>query len=260
MRYVLEHQDEAERLEYQATIPQYSIRNETQRLHIKSGSKVLDAGCGTGLLSRYIYDSYSSLTIDAFDYSELRVAEAKKRIKGSPYKINFFQDNIQQMSLPDKTYDVIVSRYVIEHLPEPKLAIHEMARLLKPGGMLYIIDLDGIFVNLHSENKRFNELLDKIKAGFKSDLFIGRKLPAYFHEAGLKDIDYDVSAVQFKGKDAELEYSNNLQRCINCHAEFSSILGSKELADEFNTLYMQESVKPENVLFFNKFIVSGIKR
>ena len=95
MRYVLEHKDEAERLEYQATIPQYSIKEETKKLKIKKGAKVLDAGCGTGLLSRYIFDTYSNINVDAFDYSELRVAEAKKRIKGTDYKINFFQDNIQ---------------------------------------------------------------------------------------------------------------------------------------------------------------------
>ena len=259
MRYVLEHQEEAERLEYQATIPQYSIKEETKKLKIKNGSRVLDAGCGTGLLSRYVQDTYPNIDIDAFDYSELRVIEAKKRSSDN-YKINFFPDNIESTNLVSETYDVIVSRYVIEHLPNPKAAIIEMARLLKPGGMLYIIDLDGIFINLHSENKRFNFLMEKIKNGFKSDLHIGRKLPSYFHEAGLTGIDYDVTAVQFKGKDAELEYTNNRQRCINCREEFARILGSHDLADEFNSLYLEESIKPGSVLFFNKFIVSGYKK
>ena len=260
MRYVLEHQDEAERLEYQATIPQYSIKDETKKLKIKPHSRVLDAGCGSGVLSRFIQDQYADTLVDAFDYSELRVAEAKKRIKNTNNKINFFQDNIESMNVASETYDVIVSRYVIEHLPNPKTAIKEMVRLLRPGGMLYIIDLDGIFINLHSENPRFNFLLEKIKAGFKSDLFIGRKLPAYFRESGLVNIDYDVTAIQFKGEEAELEFANNQQRCFNCRQEFSRILGSELLADEFNTLYLEESMKPGNVVFFNKFIVSGIKK
>ncbi|MBC7428939.1 MAG: methyltransferase domain-containing protein [Bacteriovorax sp.] len=260
MRYVLEHKNEAERLETQAKIPQYSIKSEMSRLKIKDGARVLDAGCGTGVLSRYVHDTYSNIDVDGFDYSELRVAEAKKRIKGTHYKVNFFQDNIEAMQAFSESYDVIVSRYVIEHLANPKAAIHEMARLLKPGGILYIIDFDGIFINLHSENKRFNFLLDKIKAGFKSDLYIGRKLPAYFYEAGLENIEYDVSAVQFKGEDAELEYSNNRQRCLNCHKEFSRILDSSDLADEFNHLYLQESIHPGGVLFYNKFIVSGMKK
>lgn len=260
MRYVLEHKDEAERLEAQAKIPQYSISDETSKLQIAAGSKVLDAGCGTGVLTRYIHDNFPAIDIEGFDYSPVRVDEAQKRIANSPYKINFFQDNIQQMSRPDESYDVIVSRYVIEHLENPKLAIKEMARLLKPGGMLYIIDFDGIFINLYSSNDRFNFLLEKIKASFKSDLYIGRKLPSYFHDAGLVDIDFDVSAVQFKGNDAELEFINNRQRCMNCHEEFSRVLGSKDLADEFNKLYLEESIKTGSVLFYNKFIVTGIKR
>lgn len=260
MRYVLEHKDEAERLEYQAKIPQYSIAEETSKLQIKAGSKVLDAGCGTGVLTRFIYDKFPGIALEGFDYSPVRVEEAKKRVANSPYDIHFFQDNIQSMSKENASYDVIVSRYVIEHLESPKLAIKEMVRLLKPGGMLYIIDFDGIFINLHSSNERFNYLLEKIKAGFKSDLFVGRKLPSYFHDAGLVDIDYDVSAVQFKGSDAELEYINNKQRCMNCHEEFSRVLGSKELADEFNKLYLEESLRPGSVLFYNKFIVTGLKK
>nr|BDT28419.1 class I SAM-dependent methyltransferase [Bacteriovorax sp. HI3] len=259
MRYVLEHQDEADRLEFQATIPQYSIKDETATLDIPKNAKVLDAGCGTGVLARYVKHQFPDAEVHGFDYSELRVSEANKRNKETHNKITFFHDNIEKLDIPENSYDVVVSRYVIEHLPNPQAAIKELYRVLKPGGKLFIIDFDGIFINLFSTNARFNELLEQIKSGFKSDLYVGRKLPAYFHQAGFKNIDYDVTAVQFKGENAEMEYENNHKRCLNCQVEFARILGSEKLAEEFAALYLKESIKPGSVLFYNKFIVSGIK-
>ena len=39
---------------------------------------------------------------------------------------------------PDDHFDVILSQAVLEHVPDPQLAVNEMARVLKPGGRLYI--------------------------------------------------------------------------------------------------------------------------
>lgn len=259
MRYVLEHASEADRLEFQATIPQYSIKDEIKSLKLKSGDHVLDAGCGTGVLARELKETFKDITVEGLDYSEVRIAQAKKHNKNTHHKIHFFQDNIEQLSILDNTYDAVVSRYVLEHLPNPSVAIAELYRILKPGGQLYIIDFDGIFINLYSDNSRFNFLLEQIKAGFKSDLYIGRKLPSYFHNVGFKNIEYDVTAVQFKGVDAELEYENNKKRCAHCKEAFEKILGTKDLADEFINLYLEESTRPGRVLFYNKFIVTGRK-
>lgn len=89
---------------------------------------------------------------------------------------------------------------------------------------------------------------------------LGENYPLIFMMLALVDIDFDVSAVQFKGNDAELEYINNKQRCMNCSEEFSRILGSKDMANEFNHLYLEESIKSGSVLFYNKFIVKGFKK
>lgn len=260
MKYILENKNEARRLEAQASIPQYSLDNELRSLELPKGSHVLDAGCGTGVLSRYILDHYSEVTVHALDYSEIRLAEAKKLGKKGNYnEIIFDQGNIEDLKIPDHMFDVVVSRYVIEHLEHPAKAICELFRVLKPGGLLYVIDFDGIFVSLHSPHERFNLLLEKIKAGIRSDLYIGRKLPMYFKAAGFRDIDYQISAIQFKGDPAYQEFLNNQQRCANCHEEFTRILGSAKLADEFTQLYLEESTKEGNALFYNKFIVQGLK-
>ena len=54
MSYALENITEAERLEFQAKIENYSIQKELSYLDLSNTSNVLDLGCGTGLLSREI--------------------------------------------------------------------------------------------------------------------------------------------------------------------------------------------------------------
>lgn len=46
--------------------------------------------------------------------------------------------DVQALALADNTFDVVVCTEVLEHLPEPQTAIHEMYRVLKPGGTLIL--------------------------------------------------------------------------------------------------------------------------
>jgi len=46
--------------------------------------------------------------------------------------------SVLDIPLPDDHFDVILSQAVLEHVPDPQLAVNEMARVLKPGGRLYI--------------------------------------------------------------------------------------------------------------------------
>ncbi|MDD4976219.1 MAG: methyltransferase domain-containing protein [Bacteriovorax sp.] len=259
-QYILEHESEAKRLEFQATIPQYSLENELKYFLPFTGSKILDIGCGTGLLSRYLAEKFSEVQIDACDLSELRLAEAKKLCRlPAHHKINFFPANFDQLDIEDNTYDFVVIRYVLEHLNNPLRAISEARRILRPGGSLYVIDFDGIFLNLFSDNEELTQYLKKIESNFAGDLRIGHKIPTYLKKNNFSQINYHVDVMQFKGHETELELRNNQERCRNCFNEFSRILGGSEIADRFVKLYLDESVKEGNVLCFNKFIVTAKK-
>jgi ubiquinone/menaquinone biosynthesis C-methylase UbiE len=112
---------------------------------IKLGEKVLDVGCGTGNLTlaakKYVGASGSVYGIDA---SPEMVVEARKKAKHSGLEAVFDLGLIEKLPYPDATFDVVISRLVIHHLPDDlkRRGLAEIFRVLKPGGRLFLADFN----------------------------------------------------------------------------------------------------------------------
>lgn len=258
--YVLDHEGESNRLEGQAKLQLYSINEEFKDLKINDGDTILDAGCGTGLVARYLANKNTKSKIEGCDFSDLRLVEAKRLSKDHKVttNISYFQSNLEQINRPDNHYNKIVSRYVLEHLYDVNKVAREFHRLVKPGGEIYIVDFDGIFINLHTANDQLNQMLLQLKKSFQFDLEIGRKIPAILKQAGFVEIDWDVQLCKFKGENLKCEYENSKERCVYARSMFAKILG-EEKVDHFFDLYLTEMMRPESVLCHNKFMVKARK-
>ncbi len=254
----MEHADEALRLEKQATQSNYSLNNELQFLNLSNHNTILDAGCGTGLLSRYIQGINPKSDIYACDQSELRLAQAKKLTVSNT--INFSVQNLESTDYATNTFDLVISRYVYEHLSKHEAVTSEIYRILKPGGIAYLVDFDGIFLNYHSSNKNLNNYLKELKEKLDIDLFIGRKLPQLLGNTGFNNIQWEVQLNTFKSEqEISEEYENCKERCRFARTSFIEIFNSEERADEFISLYLENLKKPESCFFYNKLIAWGIK-
>jgi SAM-dependent methyltransferase len=99
------------------------------------GKKILDAGCGMGRNS-YWPMKWGGASIVAFDYDERSVKRAKETLS------DFSNADVQFHSIDDiawkDEFDIAFSIGVIHHLKEPKHALANMVRALKPGGRLLI--------------------------------------------------------------------------------------------------------------------------
>lgn len=259
--YVLDNQNEFERLENQATQKNYSLEDELRFLDIKDGTKILDAGCGSGVLSKFLSNKHPNISIDACDYSELRIQQTKQHNSCSK-NINYHVSDLNNLHFEDETFDIVISRFVFEYLHDPVKVAKELTRVLKKDGILYLIDLDGVFMNFWTSNPRFNELLAQLNGTLDFDLFVGRKLPSIITQAGLNNIKWDVTVHPFsQSEDVVKETENNAIRLMGAKDKFVRILGP-EAYEEFSDLYIEEMNKMSsqgNVMFFNKFIVWGNK-
>lgn len=98
---------------------------------IKQGN-VLDVGCAYGLMLQNFPDSFKKFGIDI---SEHAVAEAKKRLPHATLKVTDAED---KLPLAENSFDIVMCNDVIEHLENPRAALENIKRVLKPGGILYM--------------------------------------------------------------------------------------------------------------------------
>lgn len=110
---------------------------------VKLGDQVLDVGCGSGNLTltakRYVGASGSVFGIDA---SPEMIEVARRKAQRSGATAVFEVGLIENITYPDATFDVVVSRLVMHHLPDDlkRRGIAEIFRVLKPGGLLFLAD------------------------------------------------------------------------------------------------------------------------
>jgi SAM-dependent methyltransferase len=92
--------------------------------------KILENGCGVGMYVEHL--SPFGGTVIGLEYDFERAAEARTR---SPHIFNAAGEHVP---LPARTFDLILSHEVIEHVQDDRSAIREMIHLLKPGGRAVI--------------------------------------------------------------------------------------------------------------------------
>ena len=98
---------------------------------VGSHNKVLDVGCGTGLLSLLMKNQGNDVC--GIDISE--VALRKAELRGIKVKLGNIDNNLP---FDDDIFDVVVCSEVIEHLFNPIEALEEIRRVLKPEGSLVL--------------------------------------------------------------------------------------------------------------------------
>ncbi|MCG3197503.1 MAG: putative S-adenosylmethionine-dependent methyltransferase [bacterium] len=121
--------------EFDAKMNRYDLEKRVRVVYDRllpedlSGKRLLDAGSGTGWFSLRASERGAKVTSIDVGLNLLREVGRKCSTDKSVA-------DICNLPFPDCSFDVVVSSEVIEHVPEPKRAVSELARVLKPGGLL----------------------------------------------------------------------------------------------------------------------------
>jgi ubiquinone/menaquinone biosynthesis C-methylase UbiE len=111
---------------------------------VQPGERVLDLACGTATLTVALKQEQPAVEIHGLDGDERILATARRKADVAGTKINFTKAFSTAMPYPDEFFDQIVTSLFFHHLTaeNKKKTLHEILRVLKPGGRLHIADWD----------------------------------------------------------------------------------------------------------------------
>jgi SAM-dependent methyltransferase len=161
-------------------------------LEVRPQARWLDVGCGTGGTTSAILDGCDAAAVDGFDLSDAYIAFVRKHITDP--RATFSIADAQALPCADASYDAAVAGLCLNAMPDQPRALAEMARPVKPGGVVaaYMWDFDGEMQML----KRFWDavaVLDPSNEELADDpqfaICRPEPLAALFRGAGLHDVE-----------------------------------------------------------------------
>jgi ubiquinone/menaquinone biosynthesis C-methylase UbiE len=99
-----------------------------------SGQHVLEVGCGQGVGAEVILDRLGAANVTAFDLDESMVDLAQRRLHDRPVSLSV--GDVCDIELPSAAVDTVVDFGIIHHVPNWQESLGEIARVLRPGGLL----------------------------------------------------------------------------------------------------------------------------
>ena len=152
------------------------------------GEKVLDAGCGDGSIL-FALKCHFNITIIGADFSEEALVNARKNSIRKGFPLESYKADTRNLPFENESLDKILSLGVIEHLQNPSEAVDELARCLKPNGILVLMTPNKFSFG------RIDRLIKNVFGLWKFGLqyeFSTKDLSLMIQNSGLKIIKTDV--------------------------------------------------------------------
>jgi ubiquinone/menaquinone biosynthesis C-methylase UbiE len=190
-------------------------------LNPKNGDKILDVGCGTGILTRLIAPSlFPKGSITGIDISNQFIELARNHIQDLKYKsiIKFDVGSAEKLPYPDEYFDAVFATRLLIHVDNPQQTIKELKRVVKKKGRIILADWDFDTLVVDHSNRLITRKIIHWRTDNKDgNNWSGRQLFRLLKEQDLEEIaikpvitiatDEDTSLTQsiFNGASGALE-------------------------------------------------------
>ena len=199
---------------------------------LRPGMRLLDCGCHTGSITLGLASRVAPAEVVGVDVGAERLERARQQAASQGItNVRFQTANTNDLPFPDASFDAVYMHHVLEYIGEPMRTLREMHRVLRPGGVMGVreLDMDGFVVA--PPNAAVSELyglfdrLTRMSGGFGSRA--GKHLRGWFNEVGC--VRVKASASYDSSGDPESLLASAESLCSRLHGE--SFLRSQGLLE-----------------------------
>ncbi len=116
---------------------------ERHHLRLVEGERILDVGCGLGEAALALAEDLGAMgEVVGIDASASMLSVACERARGAVCPVRFSVGDAVALDEPDRSFDAARSERTLQWLADPLAAVDELARVLRPGGRVSLIDTD----------------------------------------------------------------------------------------------------------------------
>jgi SAM-dependent methyltransferase len=119
---------------------------------LRPGQRALDLGCGTGTLLIYLKRRHPSVQAVGIDPDPQVLARARRKALAAGVTVQLNEGFGDALPYRESSFDHVFSSFMLHHLepPEKDTTLHEVRRILAPGGVLHLLDFGGETPRAHS--------------------------------------------------------------------------------------------------------------
>ena len=184
-----------ERFTVQAGWTQELRRYLYQQVGINEKSRVLEVGCGTGVITSEMKE-YTRIQVKGIDIQFDRVQAAKKLDTNTHYGCS----DVYDLPFIKDHFDFVLAHYLFLWLREPVKALKEIKRVIKPGGIFVALAEPDYLARIDSPQELWQlgelQTISLIQQG--ANPMAGRLLSTQLHQAGFTGIQYGITGFQAK--------------------------------------------------------------
>lgn len=166
--------------------------------YLRPGMRVLDVGCGPGSITLGFAEAVGTGEVVGIDFQPSQVANAQA-LSAARGVLNarFEVADVNRLPFADGSFDAVFAHSVLGHLREPVKALAEIRRVLRPGGIVGVRDLDWggrIHAPATPQLEQYYALTARIRQRNGGDPFMGRHHRRLLLEAGFGRTEASASA------------------------------------------------------------------